>query len=164
VQPPLTIGQTAPACTAGSGPENAIDGAWTNIFTDKWCVPRGRPKLDITLPPSTYGWTVSKIVIKHAGVAESPALNTRAYTLFMSQRLRLVNALGVVVETTSFPIVANVTANTANETTHLVSRPNVNMVRVDVDVPTQGTNPATRIFEVQVWAEPSTTAPRTLPI
>jgi hypothetical protein len=70
------------SCTLGSGPENAVDGASSNIYTDKWCVRSGRPTLTLQLTGSLTGWTVSRIVAKHAGAGgESPAMNTRAFGL-----------------------------------------------------------------------------------
>jgi hypothetical protein len=52
-----------------------VDGAATNIYTDKWCVRSGQPTLTVQVPVFLYGFTLSKVVVKHAGVAgESPAL------------------------------------------------------------------------------------------
>ena len=137
-------------CTLGSGPENAVDGAASNIYTDKWCVPSGTPTLTIQLPASAYGFTLSKIVVKHAGVAgESPTWNTRAYKL----RVRKGAISGICAPST----VATVTNNTANQTVHAISSKNVSQVQLVVDLPTQGTNQATRIYEVEVWGTPSTT-------
>ncbi len=89
--------------------------------------------------------------MKHVGVAgESPALNTRAYRLLTRPSL-----LSFCAPTT----VATVPNNTANQTVHSVSSKNVFQVQLAVDVPTQGTNQATRIYEVEVWGTPSTTPP-----
>lgn len=130
-------------CTLGSGPEKAVDGAASNIYTDKWCVPSGRPTLHIALPANSHGWTVSKIVIKHAGVAgENPVYNTRAYTL---------SAWSYGQHT----IVATVSLNTANQTVHDVFLTSQTAVDLTIDTPTQGTNQATRIYEVEVWASPT---------
>ena len=148
-------------CTLGSGSENAVDGAASNIYTDKWCVLRGKPTLTIQLPLNAYGFTVNQIVVKHAGVAgESPTLNTRAYTLTAVQQLwqQVWDRyffdwiwVSTPIETT----VATVTANTANQTVHNVSLDHVTALDLTVDVPTQGTNTATRIYEVEVWGVPS---------
>ena len=135
-------GLPAVSCSLGSGPENAVDGAASNIYTDKWCVLAGSPTLNIALPAATNGWTVSKIVIKHAGVAgESAAYNTRAYTL-----------TGVGATRTT---IATVTANTANQTVHDLNLANQRAIELRVDTPTQGIDTATRIYEVEVWAVPS---------
>ncbi len=144
------LGVTAPTCTAGSGPDKAVDGASSNIYTDKWCVPTGQPTLTINLSGSAYGYSVSHIVVKHAGVAgESATYNTRAF------RLRVVQT------SSSTPLtVATVTGNTANQTSNTVSVGNVSQVQLLVDQPTQaaGATSATRIYEVEVWGTPSTTA------
>jgi hypothetical protein len=105
------LGVTAANCTAGSGPNKAVDGASSNINTDKWCVPTGLPTLTINLSGSAYGFSVSHIVVKHAGVAgESATFNTRAF------RLRVVQTSSPTPLT-----VATVTGNPANQTSNTVS-------------------------------------------
>jgi hypothetical protein len=144
------LGLPAATCSPGSGPAKAVDGASSNIYTDKWCVPTGQPTLTINLSGSAYGYSVSHIVVKHAGVAgESASYNTRAF------RLRVVQT------SSSTPLtVATVTANTANQTSDTVTVGNVSQVQLLVDQPTQaaGATSATRIYEVEVWGTPSTTA------
>jgi mannosyl-glycoprotein endo-beta-N-acetylglucosaminidase len=136
------------SCTLGSGPENAVDGAASNIYTDKWCVPTGRPTLTLQLSGSLSGWTVSHIVVKHAGAGgESPALNTRAFQL----RVR-TSPLAPWI-----PIAA-VAGNSASVTDHPVGIAGVFDVQLLVDVPTQTLNPATRIYEVEVWGTPRTSS------
>jgi hypothetical protein len=143
------LGLPAPTCSAGSGPDKAVDGASSNIYTDKWCVPSGQPTLTINLSGSAYGYTVSHVVVKHAGVAgESTSYNTRAF------RLRVVQT------SSSTPLtVATVTGNPASETSNTVTVGNVSQVQLLVDQPTQalGATSATRIYEVEVWGTPSTT-------
>lgn len=128
-------------CTLGSVADNAVDGAASNIYTDKWCVRSGQPTLTIQLPLYSWGFTLSRIVVKHAGVAgESAALNTRAYRL--------------LVKTTPFcpaRMVATVTNNVANQTVHNLTDANVSQVQLEVIAPTAGTGGATRIYEVEVW-------------
>jgi hypothetical protein len=145
----LAVSSTLQSCTLGSGPENAVDGAASNIYTDKWCVLSGRPTLTLTLLGSLTGYTVSSIVVKHAGAAgESAALNTRAFRLLATTQLL------------SAPVtVATVTANTAYQTTHPVNLENVSEVQLVIDTPTQGTNQATRIYEVEVWGDPTPPPP-----
>ncbi len=136
-------------CTLGSGPQNAVDGAASNIYTDKWCVRSGQPTLTLQLPVYVNGFSLTKIVVKHAGTAgESPALNTKAY--------RLLTSPSVLCRLT--PLVT-VTNNTANQTVHNISSDDGSLVRLLVDVPTQGTNQATRIYEVEVWGSWSTKPP-----
>src|SRR3954451_12050098 len=75
----------ASTCTLGSGPDNAVDNAWSNIYTDKWCVPGGHPQLHIHLSDGN-GFDVSTIRIYHASAAgESPSYNTKAYHLEVTQ-------------------------------------------------------------------------------
>jgi hypothetical protein len=147
---------TSLPCTLGSGPEKAVDGAASNIYTDKWCVASGTPTLTIQLPVTPYGYTVSKIVVKHAGVAETPLWNTRAYRILVrtSGILGVGGLLGLCPAIT----VATVTNNTASVTTNAINSANVSQVQLSIDIPTQNTNQATRIYEVEVWGYPSTTA------
>ncbi len=133
------------SCTLGSGPENAVDGAASNIYTDKWCVLRGPPTLTLQLTGSLTGWTVSRIVVKHAGAGgESPAMNTRAF------RLRARTS-----PLASWLAVATVTGNAANVTVHPVALAGVFDVQLLVDIPTQTADPATRVYEVEVWGTPT---------
>ena len=135
-------------CTLGSGPENAVDGAASNIYTDKWCVRSGQPTLTLQLPRSLYGFTVSKLVVKHAGAAgESPTLNTRQFHMLLFQGVACTSAIGSVWQSD----------NTENQNVYEFGSAvaNVRKVELTVDVPTQGTNLATRIYEVEVWGQPS---------
>ena len=135
-------------CTLGSGPENAVDGAASNIYTDKWCVRSGRPTLTIQLPVYDFGFTLNRIVVRHAGGLESSSYNTRAYKLH--------------VKTNPFcapTTVASVTNNTSNITSHDISVTNVSQVLLEIVTPTQTLDPATRIFEVEAWGSPTTSLP-----
>jgi hypothetical protein len=141
----LTMGASSSSlsCTLGSGAENAVDRAASNIYTDKWCVPGGRPTLMVYLydDPFIVDRVVNSIVVKHAGVLESPTLNTRAYRIYTSP-------------STLFPtwtLLATVTNNASNVNTFSVPGLRASRVRLDVDIPTQGANQATRIYEVEVW-------------
>jgi hypothetical protein len=132
-----------PSCTPGSGPENAVDGAASDIHTDKWCVPSGKPTLTIVLPsdPLIVNRVVNKIVVKHAGVAEATAWNTRAYRIYTSP----------TVLYPTWTLVATETHNTSSVDTFSFPGRRTSMVRLDVDIPTLFGDPATRIYEVEVW-------------
>ena len=47
------------------------------------------------------------------------------------------------------------TNNTASQTVHNIGRANVSQVILDVSAPTAGAGGATRIYEVEVWGQPS---------
>lgn len=129
-------------CTLGSGPQKAVDGAASNIYTDKWCSFSKEPDLTIPLPVTPAGYTVDKIVVKHAGVAESPTLNTRDF------RLSVFNPnVG-----TDYKYVYG---NTANVTTTPIGESGITEVDLLILTPTQTTNTATRIYEVEVWGYPT---------
>jgi len=135
-------------CTLGSGPENAVDGASSNIYTDKWCTVASRPRIIITLPLSARSATINRVVVKHAGAGgESTALNTKS---FYMNAYQILGGLGLVHSRT----IAQVFANTASVTTHPVNLTSVFEIVLDVFVPTQNGNPATRIYEVEVWGTP----------
>jgi aminopeptidase S len=89
---------------------------------------------------------VDRIVVKHAGAGgENPVLNTKAFWLDVA-----TSPLQPQIR------VATVTANTANVTSHPVGLTGVTAVYLTINTPTQGTNQATRIYEVEVWGTAST--------
>jgi len=152
VTSPLVTGTGVP-CTLGSGPKEATDGKWANIYTDKWCVLGGQARLLIRLhdPYSAPGlgfyrnFPVYKVIVRHAGIAgENPAYNTRAFRLRVSQ-----DGINWINE-------ATITDNTANETVIDVGQRGFyyGWVELIVDQATQptgyGRRQAVRIYEVEV--------------
>ena len=129
-------------CTPGSGADNAVDRAASNIYFDKWCVPGGRPSLWVYLydEPFIVDRIVNSIVVKHAGVAENPILNTRAYRIYTSPSTLVP----------SWTLLATVTNNSSDVNTFSVPGRRAAMVRIDIDIPTLVSDQATRIYEVEV--------------
>ena len=161
-------GLPALPCTLGSGPEKAVDGRASNIYTDKWCVRSGQPVLTIQLPQSDFGYMINKIIVKHAGFAgENPAYNTREFYVNVRQYAEcrgittpdgsVLHAPLELLPPATFGYVPN---NTANQTVisgeWYTPRDNVGQVQLVVRAPTQGIGGATRIYEVEVWGTPST--------
>lgn len=136
----LAVGTGVP-CSLGSGPSNAVDGAASNIYTDKWCVRSGQARLLVTLSPlAPLGHSVTRMVVKHAGIAgENPVYNTRDFRIQTS------------FDAINWTPYATVFANTANVTSIDALANNVKFVQLIVDVPTQTRDPATRIYELEAW-------------
>lgn len=145
-------------CSPGSGPEKAVDGRASNIYTDKWCVPSGQPILVVTLPKivnnvGNVGFDIHKIVVKHAGFAgESRTYNTRNFRLWVRDYIPCSYLGPWALVNTSNPIqVAAVTNNSADQTVHNTNVGHVAQVLLLIDAPTQQLGGATRIYDVEVW-------------
>jgi hypothetical protein len=131
-------------CTLSSGPQKAVDGKDTNIYTDKWCTRSTVSSLTVNLGLGQYGmgYTLDRFVVENAGVAgESPLYNTRDFSISVS-----ANGL-------TWSKVASVTNNTANTSTiYLPSQlPYITAIRLDITAPTQSGAGAARIYEFQAW-------------
>ena len=134
----ILAGATATAdatCNANEGPQNAIDG----LLADKWCsnAHTGAQWLDVDLGTSK---TVSRWVVRNAQAGGEPAsLNTRDYKLQRSAD----NAQWVDVDA--------VTGNTAASTDRNVTSFNARFVRLYVTTPTQTSDGAARIYELELY-------------
>lgn len=145
----------AAQCTLGSGSSKAVDGHWSNIYTDKWCVPSGNPILEITLPPVYGGYKIDKVVVMNAGIAgENPLWNTRNYSIDVRQ-FALCGTNGPFSALYNPTVAAVVTNNTANQTVSYVNADHVGAVQLWIGQPNWGAGGATRIYEVQVWGTPT---------
>ncbi len=104
----------------------------------KWCATGNAPH-EITLDLGEEK-TVSAVDIFHAQAGgESPDMNTRAYTILVSR------------DGEEFMEVCRVTKNTA-ETTHDAFAPaEARFVRLLIEEPTQGSDSAARIYEIEVY-------------
>jgi NedA-like, galactose-binding domain len=80
-------------------------------------------------------------VVKHAGTGgETTSWNTRDFNIQVSQ------------DGSTWTTVVNVTGNTASTTTHPIAATQARYVRLNVTVPTQTSDSATRIYELEVYA------------
>ena len=115
-------------------PEFAVDG---DVST-KWCATGAAPH-EITLDLGEVN-TVSAVDIFHAEAGgESADMNTKSYTILVSQ------------DGNSFEEVYSVTKNT-NGTTHNAFTPkDARYVKLVVNKPTQGSDSAARIYEIEVY-------------
>ncbi|WP_019871079.1 endo-beta-N-acetylglucosaminidase [Salinispora oceanensis] len=126
-------------CTAAEGPAKAVNGSVSGGNSDKWCTTTADQWLEVDLGSVR---SLDRFVVAHAAAGgESASWNTRDFTID-------------VRSTASEPwtTAVTVTDNTAELTTHPVGV-SARYVRLVVDTPTQGGDPATRIYEFEAWGE-----------
>lgn len=115
-------------------PQFAVDGD----ITKKWCA-TGTPPHELTIDLGKE-MTVSQIALSHAEAGgEGADMNTKAYTISVS------------ADGTEYTPVVTVTKNTAGETLDTFAPVNARYVKLSVVKPTQGSDSAARIYEVQVY-------------
>lgn len=133
----LSRGAAAEADTyvnENEAPEFAVDGD----ITKKWCA-TGKAPHEITLNLGGEK-TVSAVDISHAQAGgESPEMNTKSYTILTSE------------DGTAFEEVRNVTKNQAGTTHDTFAPVNAQFVKIVIHKPTQGSDSAARIYEVEVY-------------
>jgi hypothetical protein len=84
---------------------------------------------------------VARFVVKHAAAGgEGATYNPRDFNLQVS------------TDGVGFATVASAAGNTAATTTHTIASTAARYVRLNVLVPTQGTDAAARIYELEVYA------------
>lgn len=115
-------------------PPFAVDGD----ISKKWCA-TGNPPHEITIDLGDVK-TISEVKISHAQAGgESPDMNTKAYTILVSE------------DGTEFTEVVKVTKNSLGETSDTFPAVNARYVKLVVEKPTQGSDTAARIYEIQVY-------------
>src|SRR5215510_4452155 len=129
-------------CNADEGPAKAFNGSYSGGNTDKWCsLATGTKFLQIDLGGN---FNVSQIVVEHAGAGgESFSFNTLAYNIQVS------------TDGANFSQVAAMTNNIQSITTHNITPTVARFVRLNVTTPTQTTDAAARIYELQVYGQPA---------
>ncbi len=122
------------------GPEKAIDG----LANTKWChntanFPNKWLAVDLGQEFTIYGW-----IVKHAGFGgESQGYNTRDFKLQISS------------DGIEWTDVDSVAGNTANITYRLLDTPfTARHARLLVSTPTNNSDPATRIYELELYTAP----------
>ena len=115
-------------------PQFAVDGD----ITKKWCATGTAPhEIVIDLGREM---AVSQVAISHAEAGgEGADMNTKSYEISAS------------TDNTEFTPVTKVTKNTAGNTTDTFTPVNARYVKVSVVKPTQGSDSAARIYEIQVY-------------
>lgn len=115
-------------------PPFAVDGD----YTKKWCA-TGNPPHTLTIDLGEVK-VISEVKIFHAEAGnESPDMNTKAYTIQVSE------------DGETFVDVVKVTKNTAGQTSDTFAAVNARYVKLVVEKPTQGSDTAARIYEVEVY-------------
>lgn len=144
VTPKLTgdlslLSQGATATASGftndsEAPQFAIDGD----LSTKWCA-TGNPPHEITLDLGAVK-TISEVKLAHAQAGgENADMNTKAYTIEISTNGK------------DFTKVARTSNNMAKESDNTFAPTQGRYVKLVVDKPTQGSDTAVRIYEMQVY-------------
>lgn len=133
----LSKGAAAEADTfvnENEAPEFAVDGD----ITKKWCATGSAPH-EITLDLGKVH-TVGAVDISHAEAGgESADMNTKSYAIYTSE------------DGAAFEEVKSVTKNTAGTTHDAFAPVKARYVKVVVNKPTQGSDSAARIYEIEVY-------------
>ncbi len=132
----LTLNATATASSFvndSEAPEFAINGN----LGDKWCAV-GEPPHSITIDLGKVD-LVSEVYIGHAEAGgENPDMNSKAYKIEVSK------------DGNEFTQVTRVLGNTLGETVDTFKPTEAQYVRITIDKPTQGSDSAVRIYEIEV--------------
>lgn len=122
-------------------PSFAVDGD----VTKKWCA-TGMPPHELIIDLGEEV-AVSQVAIAHAEAGgESPDMNTKAYTISVS------------TDGTEYTSIVSVTKNTLADTLDTFAPVNARYVKLSVVKPTQGSDTAARIYEVQIYGLEKTLA------
>ncbi|MFD9636897.1 discoidin domain-containing protein, partial [Streptomyces violascens] len=135
----LAIGQPATgsaSCNTSETPDKAVNGSFTGGSGDKWCSKAsGTKTLQVDLGASH---PLTSITVRHAGAGgESADWNTKDFDLSVS------------ADGSTWTTAAQVRGNSADSTTSSVTGP-ARYVRLAVITPTQNSDPAARIYELEV--------------
>ena len=127
----------SPICKPGEEAGKAVDGRLSSKTEHKFCTLQRPGWLQVDLQSRRQ---VREFVLKHAGAGGEPeAMNTRAYTLSLSE------------DGVRWRPVAQVRDNRDSVRRHVIAPAWARHVRVQVDQPAQDpADPATRIYELEV--------------
>jgi hypothetical protein len=125
-------------CNVNEGPEKAFNGSVDVGNSDKWCsLVAGTKSLQVNLQGS---FNVNRFIVRHAGAGgEDMTFDTRAFTIDVS------------TNGSTFTPVVNVSANTANVSTHDISPMPAQFVRLTVTQGAQSGANTARIYELEVY-------------
>ena len=127
------------ACAAAEAATNAVDGSLAN--NSKWCSAATGASLQVDLGSVQQ---VGSFVVKHAGLGgETTGWNTGAF------------AIDTSIDGTTFTTVVNVSGSRSSRTFHPITPRSARFVRLRSLTPTNNGNTATRIYELEVYAQTS---------
>ncbi len=125
-------------CAAAEAPAKAVNGSWTGGLSDKWCALGTGKWLRVDLGSNQQ---VGKVVLRHAGAGgEKASWNTKDFDVQTS------------LDGTTWTTVAQVRGNTASTTTHTFTPRTARHLRLNVITPTNDSDTAARIFELEAYA------------
>jgi hypothetical protein len=132
------------SCNSSETPDKAVNGSYSLGLIDKWCSQATNAFLQVDLGAP---FTVNRFLIEHAGAggSESFNLNTSAFNIQVS------------TDGVNFSTVVNVTGNVDSITTHDITPTTARYVKLNVIIPSQSGDSATRIYEFQVYNAPDYT-------
>jgi serine/threonine protein kinase len=134
------------SCNGDEGPEKAFNGSVSAGNSDKWCSPVTPAFLQVDLGGT---FVVNKLIVRHAGAGAEPiVLNTRDYTIQLSTNGR------------DFSTVVKVTANVKNVSVNAIPATLARFVRLNITRPAQRGDNASRIYELEVYCDPTKTLQR----
>ncbi|MFI2647706.1 discoidin domain-containing protein [Micromonospora fulviviridis] len=132
-EPPATADSQ---CASTEGPEKAVNGSTSGGNSDKWCSTGGTKFLRIDLGAVHR---IQSVTVHHAAAGgEDPAWNTRDFDLQAS------------ADGSTWTTVAQVRGSTAGVSSHPMSVDGRYLL-VKILTPTQTTDPAARLYEVEVY-------------
>ncbi|TQK50767.1 putative alpha-1,2-mannosidase [Streptomyces sp. SLBN-118] len=123
-------------CSATETVDKAFNGSVSGGNSDKFCSKASQSWLQVDLGSVQ---SVRSFTVRHAGVGGEPAsYNTRAFTIETSP------------DGVTWTTAVTVSDNTADVTTHPIAARTARYVRLNA-APTQSSDPATRIYELEVY-------------
>jgi hypothetical protein len=124
------------SCNANEGPAKAVNGSVSGGNTDKWCSAGASKFLQVDLGASH---AIQSFTVRHAGAGgEQAAWDTRDFDLQVSG------------DGATWTTVVQARGNTADVSNHAVATSG-RYVRLNVITPTQTTDSAARIYELEVY-------------
>jgi hypothetical protein len=132
-------------CNANETPDKAFNGSVSGGNSDKFCSLAATKFLQVDLgSPMSLG----RFIVRHAGAGgESANLDTRDFNIQVSS------------DGTNFTPVVTVTGNTSDVTTNDITPATGRFVRLNITTPTQTTDTAARIYELEVYGAGGSTPP-----
>jgi glucose/arabinose dehydrogenase/PKD repeat protein len=126
------------ACNDQETAAKAVNGSVSGGNSDKWCSLGAAPWLRVDLGSAR---SVGRFVLRHAGAGGEPAkFNTRDFDLQVSS------------DGVNWTTVSAVRGNTEPVSTHVITQVTTRYLRVNVLDPTQDTDPAARIYELEAYS------------